>query len=92
MRILLVAAMVTLLVGPAYAQAHMQQPGKQAAPKSRQQIEADREAEKAYRKSLGNIPDQGPSDPWGNMRGESPPKAVTSASPVERGKTGNRAN
>jgi hypothetical protein len=84
--------MIALLAAPAYAQGHMQQPGEQAAPKSRQEIEADREAERAYKKSLGNIPDQAPSDPWGTVRNENAPKAVMKAVPSKRTKTGGAAN
>ena len=82
--------MIALLAAPAYAEDHIQRAGEQVAPKSRQEVEADREAEKAYKKSLGNIPDQAPSDPWGNVRSDSAPKAVAKA-PVKRIKTGGTA-
>ena len=91
MRIFRAVAMLALLSAPAYAQDdHVQRAGEQAAPKSPQEIEADRQAEKAYKKSLGNIPDQAPSDPWGNVRSESAPKAVAKA-PRKRTKTGGTA-
>ena len=82
--------MIALLAVPAYAQDHIQQAGEQAVPKSRQEIEADREAERAYKKSLGNIPDQAASDPWGNVRSQSAPKAVAKA-PTKRTKIGGTA-
>ena len=53
---------------------------------------AERAAEQAYKKSLGNIPDKGPSDPWGNVRSDSPPKAAAKAPAPKRTKTGNTAN
>ena len=62
MRVLLAAAMIALLAGQAFAQA----PGQN--PKSRQEIESERAAERAYKNSLGNIPDKAPADPWGIAR------------------------
>jgi hypothetical protein len=85
--LLLAAAMVALLAGPSYAQGKPADKEKSAVEK-----EADREAERAYKRSLGNIPDQGPADPWGNVRSDSAPKPVAKASPAKRAKTGNAAN
>lgn len=93
MRIFLAAAVIALLAGPCYAQSQsVPKYGETDKTKSPQQIESEREAEKAYKKSLGNIPDGGPSDPWGNVRSDSAPKAVTKASPAKRTKTGSTAN
>ena len=64
----------------------MQQAGEKTKEKSRQEIEADKEAERAYRKSLGNIPDQAASDPWGNVRSKNAPKAAAKT-PAKRAKT-----
>ena len=47
--------------------------------KTRSQIE-DRTAESAYKRSLGNIPNQTPTDPWGNARSVDAPKAVAKPS------------
>jgi hypothetical protein len=49
---------------------------------------AEKEAQKAYERSLGNIPEQKSSDPWGIARGDnSPPKAATkTASPKQKAK------
>ena len=90
MRVFGAVAMIALLSAPAYAQGHIQQAGEQAAPKSRLQIEADREAARAYKKSLGSIPDQAAPDPWGNVRSESAPKAAAKA-PAKRTKIGGTA-
>jgi hypothetical protein len=68
MRVLRAAALIALLVGPAYAQKQIPQYGEEDKDKTPQQIEADKAAERAYKNSLGNIPDRGPSDPWGTMR------------------------
>lgn len=93
MRVVLAAAMIALLAGPAYAQSQpVPRYGETAKPKSPQEIAAEKEAEKAYQRSLGNIPDKGPSDPWGNVRSDSAPKPVAKAAPAKRTKTGSTAN
>jgi hypothetical protein len=92
MRVFLTAAVIALLAGPAYAQSQpVPRYGDTAKPKSPQEIESEKEAEKAYKHSLSNIPDKGPSDPWGNMRSDSAPKAVAKPAPANRTKTGNTA-
>ena len=90
--------MIAMLAVPAYAQSQLKggagpQPTPQA-PKSQQEIEADRAAERAYKKSLGNIPDQPPADPWGNARSIDVPKtaAKTPAAKKSPAKTGSTAN
>ena len=93
MRVLLAAAMIALLAGPVYAQSQsVPKYGDEPKEKSPQEIQAERAAEKAYKRSLGNIPDKGPSDPWGNVRSDSPPKTAAKAPPPKRTKTGNTAN
>ena len=97
MKIVLTAAVIAMLAVPAYAQGLVKgagpQPSSQAA-KSPQEIEADRAAERAYKKSLGNIPDQPPADPWGSARSIDAPKtaAKTPASKKSPAKTGSTAN
>jgi hypothetical protein len=93
MRVFRAAVAITLLAGPAYAQGQpVPKYGDTEKAKTSQQIESEREAERAYKRSLGNIPDQGPTDPWGNVRSDSAPKAVAKAAPAKRTKTGNTAN
>ena len=97
MRVFRVVAAVTLLAGPAYAQAPIQKYGDPDKPKTPQQIEGERSAERAYKNSLGNIPNQGPTDPWGNVRSEKAPKAAdkaaTKAAPAKpRTRTGGTVN
>ena len=92
MRVLAAAAVIALMAGPAYAQGAVPRYGETEKDKTPQQIEADKEAQRAYKRSLGNIPDQGPTDPWGNVRGESGPKPVAKTAPAKRTKTGNSAN
>ena len=77
MRIFCAAAIFALLAGPAFAQ-EAEKPvpryGESAAPKTPQEIEAGKAADKAYKRALGNIPDQGPIDPWGSTRSTNAPK------------------
>jgi hypothetical protein len=91
MRVLYAAALMALLAGPVYAQG--QNPGPPpAAPKSRQEIEADRAAERAYQSSLGNIPDKPAADPWGNARSIDAPKTNATTSATTAAKTAKRIN
>ncbi len=97
MRFLAAAAVVALLAGPAYAQTeHVPTYREEEKDKTRQQIEGEKEAQRAYQRSLGAIPDKGPTDPWGSVRSDSPPKAAakaaTKAAPSKHTKTGSTAN
>jgi hypothetical protein len=94
MRVIFAAVMIAILAGPAFAQLSggKTAPGPPAAPaKSRQEIEAERAAERAYKDSLSNIPDKPAADPWGNARGVEAPKAAVKP-PVKRAKTDSPAN
>jgi hypothetical protein len=89
MRVFAAAAIVAFLAGPAYAQSQsVPKYGDVDKEKTPQQIEGEREAERAYKRSLGNIPEKPPSDPWGNVRGDTPPKPVAKAPPAKRTNTG----
>jgi hypothetical protein len=90
MRTICAAAMIALLAGPAFAQQYGKITPAQSTPKSQQEIESDRAAEGAYEKSLRNIPDKPPADPWGNARSLNAPKAA--AKPSTATKTGSRVN
>ena len=93
MRVFYVAAAVALLVAPAYAQTQpIPRYGETGKPKSPHDIQAEKEADRAYRKSLSNIPDQGPTDPWGNVRTENPSKPAGKPSAAKRTKTATPAN
>jgi hypothetical protein len=91
MRVFRAAAVITLLAGPAYAQS-VPKYGDTDKVKTPQEIAAEREAERAYKRSLGNIPDKGPSDPWGNVRSDSAPKPAAKTAPGKPTKTGNSGN
>jgi hypothetical protein len=87
MRVILAAAMMTLLTTTAFAQDnHVQRYGEADKEKSQTEIQAEKDAQRAYQKSLGNIPDKGPSDPWGTVRSDTP-KAATSTPPAKTAKT-----
>ena len=82
MKILGAVVAIVLLAGPAYAQ-NVPRYGDPDKDKTPQQKESDKEAERAYQRSLGNIPEQKGSDPWGAVRSDNAPKpaAKTAAKP-----------
>jgi hypothetical protein len=91
MRVLCAAVMIAALSGPAFGQF----PGdrKEAdKPKTTQEIQAEKAAEKAYQNSLQNIPDRAATDPWGNVRSDGAPKPAAKAAAAKRTKTGSSAN
>ena len=70
---------IAALAGPAWAQS-VPKYGDPDKVKTPSDIAAEKEAEKAYRRSLGNIPEQQKTDPWGTVRSDSaPPKAAAKA-------------
>jgi hypothetical protein len=75
MRVLLTAAMVLLLTGTAYGQ-QAPVPGYREGDKAKspREIESGKEAERAYKRSLDNIPDRPASDPWGAVRSTDTPQ------------------
>ena len=86
MRILGVVAMIALLLaGPAWAQKPIPRYGEtDKDTKSPADIAAEKEAERAYQRSLGNIPEQKSStDPWGAVRSDNAPKPAAKASPAK---------
>jgi hypothetical protein len=93
MKVLRAAAVLALLMVPAYAKAQ-QMPNinliPETASKTPEEREADQVRDKAYRESLKKIPDaKASSDPWGTVRSDAPPK-TPSAKP--RTKTGSTIN
>jgi hypothetical protein len=85
------AVMIALLAGPAYGQTaeHVQQYREPDKDKTPQQKAADKDAARAYRNSLSNIPDKPAPDPWSIARPETPP-ATAKAKP--KTKTSGAAN
>ena len=88
MKIFPAAAIIALiLAGPAYGQGSKAPPAPVEPPKSSQELANDKASDSAYKRSLGNIPDQPPADPWGIARGTDAPKTATKVQ-TKRTKTG----
>ena len=77
MRVILAAAVITMLTSAAFAEDHVQRYGEADKEKSPIEVQAEKDAQRAYQKSLGNIPDKGPSDPWGAVRSDAPKTAAS---------------
>jgi hypothetical protein len=98
MRVFRAATVIALLAGPAYAQSQsVPRYGDVDKDKSPQEKAAERDADRAYQRSLGNIPEKGgTADPWGTVRSDNAPKAgekaAAKAAPAKRTKTGGTAN
>src|SRR3954469_10991617 len=76
-RIFVAAAIGAVLAGPALAQqAPVPIYGEKDKDKTFNQQQLEKEAERAYKRSLGNVPDKAAVDPWGSTRGTEPPKAA----------------
>ena len=79
-RTFIAAGIAVMLAGPALAQqAPMQGYGEKDKDKTLVQQQAEKDAERAYKRSLGNVPDKGPVDPWGSARSAEAPKPATKA-------------
>ena len=96
-RATVMAVFLAGLIGPAFAQDdHVQRYGEEDKEKGYGQIQDEKAAARAYKRSLGNIPDQAaPTDPWGNARGASaapstpaPKTATKPAKPAKPTTTG----
>jgi hypothetical protein len=75
-RILGAMVVIAAFAGPAWAQS-IPKYGDPDKVKTPSEIAAEKDAERAYRRSLGNIPEQQKADPWGTVRSDSaPPKAA----------------
>jgi hypothetical protein len=83
------AALIVLLAGPVYAQQTTPVPryGEKDKDKTWNELEQEKEAERAYKRSLGNVPEKGPVDPWGNARNVGEPKAAAKADAKAADKT-----
>lgn len=94
MRVVAAAVIVAFLAGPAFAQQQKPVPqyGQEDKEKTTQEKQDERDAEKAYRRSLGNIPAQKPVDPWGNVRSDNAAKPEAKAPPAKKTKTGTTSN
>jgi hypothetical protein len=88
----LIALPAILMILPASAQDnHIQRYGETDKEKSATEKAAEKEAQRAYERSLGNIPAQKNTDPWGTVRSEDAPKAAAkTASPKPKAKTASK--
>ena len=92
MRVIYAAAMIAILAAPAFGQGAPPGPPP-PPPKSRQEIDAERTADQAYKDSLKNIPDKPAADPWGSARGADTPKVTAKTHPAKPpAKTGSTTN
>ena len=75
MRAVVALVMIAFLSAPALAQDnHVPRYGEADKEKTNSQKAADKAAQEAYQRSLGGIPDKGPTDPWGAARSTEAPK------------------
>jgi hypothetical protein len=100
-RAFIAAAVIAALAGPALPQqAPVQRYGEKDKEKTFNEREQEKEAERAYKRSLGNVPEKAPVDPWGNARSVEAPKGdaksaakadAKSAPPKPKAKAGETA-
>jgi hypothetical protein len=94
-RVLGAVAAMALLAGPVLAQGGPARYGEPDKVKTPTERAAEKEAERAYQRSLGNIPEQQKAnDPWGIARGDSakgdkaaPSKAKAKSADTKPGNT-----
>jgi hypothetical protein len=63
-----------LPAAPATAQGAVQRYGEKDKEKTPNEKQLEKDAERAYQRSLGSVPEKGPVDPWGNARSVEAPK------------------
>jgi len=86
MRVFFAATVImSLLTATAFAQKAVPRYGDTDKDMTPSEIAAEKDAEQAYKRSLGNIPNQGSSDPWGAVRDTDAPKTAVTKT---RGKPG----
>jgi hypothetical protein len=92
-RAFIAAAIIAALAGPVLAQqqAPVQRYGEKDKEKTQTEIQRERDAERAYQRSLGSVPEKGPVDPWGNARSVEAPKGDAKAAAKTKAKTGEAA-
>jgi hypothetical protein len=90
MRIVLAAVVLALLVGPAFAQNvdHVPQYGEEDKEKTPEQKRSEKAAQDAYQRSLSNIPNKSPTDPWGAVRSTDTPKPTATTAKPKKTKAG----
>ena len=93
MRKVAAAVMFALITAPALAQDHVPMYGEQTD-KTESQKADDIRAERAYQRSLNNVPNQKAVDPWGAARGDDASKkpAKSAVKHSSKAKSGSTAN
>ncbi|MEA2818052.1 MAG: hypothetical protein QOJ86_56 [Bradyrhizobium sp.] len=97
-RAFIAAAIIAALAGPGWAQQKpMQRYGEKDKDKTPNELQLERDAERAYQRSLGSVPEKGPVDPWGIARSVEAPKgeakaAAKTAQPKPKAKAGGASN
>jgi hypothetical protein len=87
-RAFIAATIIAMLATPAWSQQKpIQRYGEKDKDKTWGEMEREKEAERAYKRSLGNVPDKGPVDPWGNARSVEAPKGDAKAAAKSDAKT-----
>ena len=87
-RAFIAAAIIAALAGPGWAQQKpMPRYGEKDKEKTQTELQRERDAERAYQRSIGSVPEKGPVDPWGNARSVEAPKGDAKA----KAKTGEAA-
>jgi hypothetical protein len=87
-RAFIAAAIIAALAGPGWAQQKpMQRYGEKDKDKTPNELQLERDAERAYQRSLGSVPDKGAVDPWGNARSVEAPKGATKSAAKADAKT-----
>jgi hypothetical protein len=96
-RAFIAAVIIAALAGPVWAQQKpVQRYGEKDKDKTPNELQQERDAERAYQRSLGSVPEKGPVDPWGIARSAETPKgdakaAAKTAQPKPKTKTGEAA-
>ncbi|WP_454619339.1 hypothetical protein [Bradyrhizobium cenepequi] len=91
MRAFVAAVMIALMTGLAFAQEAVPRYGDVDKEKTPSQKEEERNAERAYKRSLRNIPEKaGPSDPWGTVRSDNAAPSAANTT-QKKSKTGSAA-
>jgi hypothetical protein len=76
-RVMGAAAVIALMAGPAFAQQKtVPRYGEEDKAKTQSELASEKDAERAYKRSLGSVPDKGPVDPWGTVRADTPKPAA----------------
>jgi|SRR5882757_6261650 len=87
MRKIAAALFMALIAGPALAQDHVQKYREEEKEKTQTQKDADKQAERAYQRSLNSVPDQKSNDPWGIARSDSAAPGAPKAAAKPAAKT-----